>query len=119
MGCMRIRITSVDYAPPELDAQLPIEAELLRVIPGPDRSDYWIAAVSKPIRWAREGKELSVAHIIVTARWQGTQIGPGMEQLPIGIAYVVDESVLRDSSLDFKKCAYVAIGIGEELRSTS
>lgn len=118
MGRMRIRITSVDYAPPELEAQTPIDAELLKAIPGPDRADYWIAAVTKPIRWVRDRTELSVTHIIVTARWQGTQIGPGMQQLPIGIAYVVDESVLGDSSLDLKKCAYVAIGIGEELRST-
>jgi hypothetical protein len=31
--------------------------------------------------------------------------------LPVGIAYVTDESVLEDVHLDFKKCKYVSIGI--------
>jgi hypothetical protein len=116
---MKIRVTSVDNAPPELEGQTPFDAELLKMIPGRDRPDYWIAVLAKPIRWLNQGRESEVTHIILVARLQGTQIGPGMRPMPVGIAYIVDSSVLGDSSLDFKKCAYVAIGTAEELRPTN
>ena len=113
----RIRVTSVDYAPPELDEQTPFEAELLKRLSGKDRDDYWIAALAKPLRWACEGSEKAVTHIVVVARWQGTEIARGMKGLPVGIAYATDGSLLADSALDFKKCAYVAIGSADEIRS--
>lgn len=91
-----------------------LKANYSRKIPGSDRSDYWIAVLAKPIHWLREGQPTEVTHIIVSARWQGTQIGPGMGQIPIGIAYVIDSSVLSDCTLDLKKCAYVAIGSATE-----
>jgi len=112
---MKINVTSVDYAPPELEGQTPIQLELLREIPGSDRPDYWLAVAAQPIRWLREGREAYLTHIIISARWQGTQIGPRMKQLPIGIAHVTDSAVLDDSFLDFKKCTYVAIGTADEL----
>lgn len=111
---MKIRITSVDYEPPELKAQTPFEAELLRKIPGSDRLDYWLAALTKPLCWVRDGQELEVTHIILKARWQETVIGSGMSSMHIGISYVVDSSVLGDDFLDSKKCVYVAIGTAEE-----
>ena len=83
---MRIRVTSVDYAPPELDEQTPFEAELLKRISGKDRDDYWVAELSKPLRWISEGGEKAVTHIILAARWKGTEIDRGMKGLPIGIA---------------------------------
>lgn len=111
---MRIRITSVDHEPPELKDQTPFEAELLRKIPGSDRPDYWLAELAKPIRWIRDGEEQAVTHIVLKARWLGTQIGPGIKSTPVGISYVVDGSVLDDDFLDSKKCIYVAIGMAEE-----
>ena len=116
---MKVRVTSVDYAPPELEDRTPFDAEILKMIPGSDRQDYWIAVLTKPIRWLRQGQESEVRHIIIKARWQGTEIGPGMKQVPIGISYVTDSSVMSDSCLDFKKCAYVAIGVADELRPTN
>jgi hypothetical protein len=112
---MKINVPSVDYAPTELKGQTPIQLELLKKIPGSGCPDYWLAVAGQPIRWLREGQEARVSHIIISARWQGTQIGPGMNQLPIGIAYVTDSSLLDHSFLDFKKCAYVAIGTADEL----
>ena len=114
---MKINITSVDYAPPELESQTPFELEVLRKIPSSDRPDCWIGVAAKPIRSLREGQEVKVTHLILWPRWQGMQIGPGMKQMPIGIAYVTDRSLLSDSFLDSKKCTYVAIGIGDELPS--
>jgi hypothetical protein len=113
---MRIRITvDRDYAPEELEEQAPFEAVLMRQLPGPDRPDYWIAKLAKPIRWLKGDDKASVNYLILTARWEGTRIGRGMVEMPINIAYVVDETVLSDTVLAFEKCEYVAIGSGDEI----
>lgn|SRR5690349_832752 len=112
---MRFRITSVDYAPDELYPQTPFEGELVRQIAGNDRSDYWLASLAKPLKWTKEGREVDVNHIVIAARWQGTQIGPGMKALPVGIAYVTDASLMVDTALNLTKCAYVAIGVADEV----
>jgi len=93
---MKMSVTSVDYAPPEREGQTPFQLELLRKIPGIDGRgrNYWIA---------------------VAARWQGTQIGSGMRQIPVNIPFVTDISLLEDSVLDIKKCTFVAIGTADEL----
>jgi hypothetical protein len=107
---MRILVKDVDYAPADLYEQTPFEATLIRQIEGPDRPDYWLASLAKPIRWSNEGVETSIHHLVLAARWVGTRIGYGMNNLPVNIAYVVDESVLNDSRLNLDKCKYVAIG---------
>jgi hypothetical protein len=62
----------------------------------------------------REGQEVLVTHVLVAARWQGTEIGPGMRLVPINISFVTDTSLLEDSVLDLEKCAFVAIGTADE-----
>lgn len=114
---MRIRIKGADYAPEELEEQVPFEADLIRQIAGPDRPDYWLATLTGPIRWVRDGDVTAVTHLVLAARWQGTTIGPGMHNLPVGIAYVVDPTVMEDKELDLAKCAYVAIGVADEVGS--
>jgi hypothetical protein len=116
---MKINVTSVDHAPSELEGRTPFHVELMRKIPGSDRPDYWLGVAAQPIRWLKEGREVQVTRIVVSAPWQGTQVGPGMKQMPIGIAYVTDSSILDDSFLDFKECAHVAIGVADELQPTS
>ena len=111
---MQLTITSVDYAPSELEEQVPIVVDLIREIPGPDRPDYWLGRVQKPIRWLRNNLEVEVTHVVVAARWMGTQIAPGAKDLPVGIAYVIDESLLADSELNLSKCNYIAIGFSHE-----
>jgi hypothetical protein len=111
---MQLTITSVDYSPPELDEQLPIIIELIREIPGDDRPDYWLASLARQIRWISDNVDRSVTHLVLAARWQGTRIEPGVENLPIGLAYVSDDTLLDDSRLDFNKCKYVAIGIASD-----
>jgi hypothetical protein len=115
---MRIKITTVDYAPDELYEQTPFEVVLIRELPGPDRPDYWLAALPKPLRWLRGGVETTVTHVVLAARWQGTRIGRGMWSLPVKILNVVDDSALDDGVLDHRKCEYVAIGAADEVRET-
>ena len=111
---MKIRITAVDHAPDELYEQTPFTAVLLRELPGPDRPDYWLAALPRPIRWIRNGNETKVTHVVLAARWVGTRIGRGLLDLPVKIFYVVDDSAVDDQTLDQRKCEYVAIGTASE-----
>lgn len=109
-----LTITDVDHAPEELHDQMPLVVELLRELPGDDRPDYWLGRLRTPIRWLHEGRERRITHLVLAARWEGTRIEPGVESLPVGIAYVVDESLVDDSRLDFAKCVYVAIGTSHD-----
>ncbi len=108
---MRLTIKSLDYAPEDLYPQEPIDVELLRELAGPDRPDYWLARSERPIYWMHDNHQKTITHLILAARWQGTRIQPGIEHLPVGIAFVLDDSVLTDAVLDLQKCYYSAIGI--------
>jgi hypothetical protein len=111
---MELTITSVDHAPEDLYDQVPLVVDLIREIPGDDRPDYWLGALRTPIRWLVDNHIREVTHLVLAARWQGTAIAVGAENLPIGIAYVTDQSVLNDAHLKLSKCAYVAIGLSTE-----
>ena len=116
---MKLTVTMVDYNPPDLNDQVPFSFALVRQIPGPDRPDYWLGRLDSPLRWVDEGRERQVEYVVVSARWQGTQIEPRVEHLPIGIAYVTDPSQMDDAELSFDKCRYVAIGTASETEGGS
>ena len=111
---MKLTVTSVDYNPPELNEQVPFSFKLLRMIPGPDRPDYWLGLLDRPLSWIDGNQERVVKHVIVCARWQGTQIGALVQNLPVGVAYVTDATQVDDPSVSFDKCRYIAIGIAHE-----
>ena len=111
---MELQVTSVNYAPEELYDQVPLVFELLREVPGSDRPDYWIGKCKNPIQWIDQNVEKAITHVVIAARLEGTRIEPRAESLPIGISYVIDDSVLTDETLDFAKCHYVAIGVSHE-----
>ena len=116
---MKLKITDVDYAPEELYEQTPFEISLLREIPGSDRPDYSIGELKNEIKWIKDNHELKVSHVVVAARWVGTAIQPNASNLPIGISYVTDLSLLKDKKLNFEKCEYIAIGISHEIERNS
>jgi len=111
---MQLTITSVDYAPEDLYEQVPIVVDLIREIPGHDRPDYWLGTLRTPLRWLVQNHVHEVTHVVVAARWEGTRVDAGVQNLPVGIAYVTDQSVLDDTQLDLAKCVYVAIGLSSE-----
>jgi hypothetical protein len=84
------------------------------MIPGPDRPDYWLAALSKPIHTVWDNDNWEISHLVLAARWEGTAIATGAMHLPLALAYVLDQSLLRDAQLDFSKCKYVAIALGSD-----
>jgi hypothetical protein len=106
-GVMRVKITVDGHTPEELYNQTPLEAVLLREIPG---KGYWVAALAKPIRLFRNGAETSVNQLILEARWVGTRIGRGMRDMPVNISYVADESVWAGEWLDSEKHQSLAAG---------
>src|SRR5215831_12016724 len=104
---MNVTVESVDYAPEDLYAQTPFSAAIIREIPGDDRPDYWIATPSSPLQWLHDNHQIVIAHLVICARWAGTRIEPGVEHLPIGIAYVTDNSLIEDRHLSLSKCKYI------------
>lgn len=110
---MRFLITSVDYAPDELNEQTPFRGRILRRISGPDRPDYHIAELDQPLKWKKNETEVNITHIVLAARWVDGILGPMMKHTPVNIAYIVDQTVLSDEVLDFEKCFYCAIGVAE------
>jgi hypothetical protein len=115
-----ILIDSVDHAPDDLYGQIPLRGRLLRTIAKHDRpdvfrtasGDYWLAELSTPLSWSRDGVTRTIRHLVLAARWEGTSIRPGAT-LPVGIAYVVDDSLLSSESFEFTQAEYVAIGMAK------
>jgi hypothetical protein len=107
----QFRITSVDYAPDDLYPQVPFSGRLLRKIAGPDRPDYWLAELESPLSWNNSGRSQSITHLVLSSRYEGQTITPSLHNLLVGVAYVVDPSVLTADQLDLSKCRYIAIGV--------
>src|SRR3981081_4348387 len=97
---MRAEILSVDYAPDDLYGQVPFGAEVIRELPGPDRPDYWLAKLDRPISFAKDGREREVRWIVLSARYVGKVIRPNVGRVTIGLAYVMDEAQADLPSLE-------------------
>lgn len=130
----RLRIESIDIGPGDLPPQLPAEARLLRQIPGPDRPDYFFAVLDEAIAYRTtlaamqelgvdpdaadpqlirindDGTvDLRVFGISFAARNVGEAPHVGMKDFPVSLAYVVDNTALRDETLDFSKLIHAAV----------
>ncbi|WBU37345.1 hypothetical protein [Homoserinibacter sp. YIM 151385] len=134
------RVTRVELGPDDLQSQVPLTAELHRFMPGPDRPDYALAVVKDhPIRFkttqavlvgagvnvAAADPQLYTLHedgtvdlqvwaVVVTPRVAGERLYQGMKDLAVGIAYVVDNTLMRDERLDFSKVFYAAVAVIED-----
>ena len=115
---MRLAIDNID-GPRDLADKAPVIVDLVRQIPGPDRPDYWIAALERPLSVAVDGHDREVTHLILSARWVGTAIAPGMKHTPVGVAYAIEGSLLTDEQLSFAKCRYVAIATASDISDGS
>lgn len=118
---------------PELQGQLPLTAKLARRIPGPDRDDYFMALLERPIKyhpsaqfdWTRpqsefiatdaEGRFIWIYAVIMASLMAGTQVHAGMKGFPVRVAYVIDNTVGRDDQLEFSKCDSIGWGFIDDL----
>jgi hypothetical protein len=105
----------VDYAPDDLYDQTPFDVDVLRRMPGFNRTDYWLAKLRRPLRWKREEEELSISHLLLAHRWVGQEIQPGVRGIAVEIAFVTDTSLVEDGAFDHSKAAHVAIGLVEDV----
>lgn len=125
----RVHISSFEDGADELAWQVPVSGELHRVLPGPDRPDYSLMVLEQPLyaypgpslplesvpehalATDRRGRPVVAVHaLVVCARYVGEQMRPGMRDLAVNVAYVLDPSVADDPVLDFRKIAYAAVG---------
>lgn len=129
-------VNALDVGPDDLAAQLPVTAQLRRMIPGPDRPDYCLAVASAPIRHrttiaqltaagvaldriegfmlraASDGSaELTIGALVLAARVVGQQVHQGMTRFPVNLAYVLNREVLTAPVLDFSLCLPIGVGL--------
>lgn len=128
-----VHISRFDGAAPELSWQLPVNGELYRLLPGPDRPDYSLVVLRRPLHFYppvgfdlgrvdaaqrvpdRKGRPMvRVQALIVCARFVGEQLHSQMADLPVHVAFVVDNSLARDERLDLAKVAYAGSGFISE-----
>lgn len=132
---LEVVIDRIDTGPPDLIDQLPIHAKLLRILPGSDRPDYSLAVAHEPIRFrssvatlTSQGIDLAkteparfrvnpdqtvdalIFGLVLCARMVCETINLSMNGLPVNIAYVIDDSQLRDPAVVFTKLYFVAVG---------
>lgn len=125
----KVVITGLDAPPPELEWQLPLNGELYKLLPGPDRPDYSVMVLERPLLFYpaesfdlgrleddqrtedRRGRPMVRVHaLLLCARFVGQQLHPGMTDLAVNLAYVIDNSLARDEVVDFVKIEYAAVG---------
>lgn len=106
-------ITSIDTGPVELQEKLPIEGIIFDKLDNEDGAEYYLAELREPI----DSKGRKIDYIIVGARMLGQHIEPNMKELPINIAYVLDNSLLNQQYMDFAKGEFAAIGFATDTSS--
>ncbi|GAB3878257.1 hypothetical protein [Terrabacter terrigena] len=128
-----VAVTHFDTAPPELEWQLPLNGELYRLMPGSDRPDYSLFVLERPVHFYpgngfdlarvereqrvedRKGRPMVRVHaLLLCARFVGQQLHPGMRDLAVNLAYVIDNSLARDAEVDFGKIEFAAVGFLSE-----
>jgi hypothetical protein len=124
-------IHSLDLGPSDLQGQLPVRAGIVRQMVGPDRDDYLLARLERPIRYHypasfdttrtqneflatdQSGPFVWIYVIVVCARLVGTRFHAHMRSLPINIAFVTDNTIGSDQRLDFAKIEFVGVGFAD------
>ena len=113
---MQLALRSVAFKTGDKSDDVPLRVTLIRQIPGPDRPDYWLGALEKPFHWtsSSEPETYEIEYLVLATQWEETSVRSGVTRLPVGIAYVVDASLLDDRELDLEKIRYVALGIADD-----
>jgi len=103
----RFSLYEADFCPDDFINQLPILIQVIRKIPGSDRPDYWIAKSETPIFW--KDRNMTINYVIVANYFYGEKLDKNVKSIVLNVAFVVDESVINDKTLDFNKSFPIAI----------
>ena len=102
-------------------------------MPGSDRPDYSLFVLERPVHFYprdgfdlgrvepqqqvqdRKGRTMVRVHaLLLCARFVGQQLHPGMTDLAVNLAYVIDNSLARDAEVDFAKIEFAGTGFLSE-----
>ncbi|MBL4832662.1 MAG: hypothetical protein JKY26_01705 [Pseudomonas sp.] len=100
------RIEFIDDGPEQLQNLLPINAVIIDKMQSPDGGEYYLAELQKPI--PSQGRKIT--YLVVGGRLVGGGISPSMKGLPINIALVTNNELIKDEIMDFDKAEFAAIG---------
>ena len=113
---MELRLRSLDFAQGDRSDEIPMNVTLLHTIPGPDRPDYWVGRLREPFQWSSSPDgSFEITHLVLATQWENTRMHEGVSRLPVGVAYVIDRSLLHDEELDLDKIRFVATGVADDL----
>ena len=101
-------LTKFENAPSWLIARSSISLEPIRPLKSDDGSQYILSKLMTPIVTT----ERTITHFVVGARNQGERLRKGVENLPVNIAVVTDNTLLDDDEMDFEKGEFIGQGIG-------
>lgn len=121
------------HAVPALTAQLPKTARSVRRMPCPDRDDYFVGILEQPIKyhpspefdWTRTqsdyvgtdtaGQFVWIWALIIASLRVGDPVHAGMKGHPVFVAYVIDNTMLRDVQIDFCNCDPIGWGFIDDV----
>ncbi len=106
---LKVQLIECDCAVEDMKEQLPVTCQLLRMIPGADRPDYWLAKCEKPMSF--NGKTIN--YLIVGTRFCGQAIKKDIGTVTLNVAYVLNETLINDARLDFSKAQPAAICVAK------
>lgn len=129
-----ISVDSVETGSDELAVQLPVRAQVLRRLPGPDRPDYSLAGLRSPLRvrstthlLAETGVDLAgldratttvhddgsvvalVYGLVLAPRTAGVRLATPQGAVAVATALVLDTSQMTDRTVRFEKVFYAAV----------
>lgn len=121
-------VTKLDLGPEEFAEVLPLRAQLVRVMPGSDRPDYLLCTTERAIPFRppagfdlrrahpsfltqdARGDLIAIQAVVICTRLVGDGFHVGMKDVAVNIAYVIDMSLGTDTSVDFAKLEFAAVG---------
>jgi hypothetical protein len=105
---MKLTITAVDE-PSELDGQVPIVVDLIRMVPTRARPDYWLGVPRKSIVWLSRTGRREIGHVLLVARHEGRPIVSGARGLLVALEYILEPGAIDGDRLDHRNTFYAAI----------
>lgn len=97
-----------------LEELVPFDINLLRTLPGPDRPDYWLGEVVRPLCFVLNRRRVDFTYAVLAEKAKGGHIEAGARNVPIALAYITDIAQLGAREVNFGQCRYFAIAMTDE-----
>ena len=102
---MKFKLFDMDLGPNDLQDQLPIKVTLIKeYFNSSSESDGWLAKCANPIKYG----DLQIDFVVIKPRFVGVTI-KSAKRICFGVAFVTDNSMIKENSIDITKSEYVAI----------